>query len=279
MPLPLLLPCSQSQNQTRRFFGGRQPLCGIGVLSLMVRTSRPAVASARTADSRPAPGPLTFTSTCATRFLGLVGRRQRSLLRGERRAFARSAESQRPRTRPRQHVAHRVRDGDDGVVERGLDVHQPVGTTFFSFFLKRLLLCRLLPVLLPCDCPFLVSLYVLADAFFLLATVPRRGPLRVRALVCVRWPRTGKPRRWRKPAVGAHLDQPLDVHRELPCAGRLRPSLPLPGSWRMRFTSSSVRSATFLSGFTPARWHSALAARPPDAVNVGEPDFGPLLRR
>src|SRR5258707_151843 len=29
----------------------------------MVRTSSPAVASARTADSRPAPGPLTFTST------------------------------------------------------------------------------------------------------------------------------------------------------------------------------------------------------------------------
>ena len=25
------------------------------------------------------------------------------------------------------------------------------------------------------------------------------GPLRVRALVCVRWPRTGRPRRWRRP--------------------------------------------------------------------------------
>src|ERR1700676_2636079 len=35
----------------------------MGVLSLMVRTSRPAVARARTADSRPAPGPLTCTST------------------------------------------------------------------------------------------------------------------------------------------------------------------------------------------------------------------------
>ncbi len=26
-----------------------------------------------------------------------------------------------------------------------------------------------------------------------------RGPLRVRALVCVRWPRTGRPRKWRMP--------------------------------------------------------------------------------
>src|SRR5690242_9727717 len=41
--------------------------------------------------------------------------------------------------------------------------------------------------------------YVFAAAFFLLATVPLRGPLRVRALVCVRWPRTGKLRRCRWP--------------------------------------------------------------------------------
>src|SRR6516162_10043023 len=50
-------------NQTLRRFGGRQPLCGIGVKSLMERTSMPAAASARIADSRPDPGPLTRTST------------------------------------------------------------------------------------------------------------------------------------------------------------------------------------------------------------------------
>src|SRR5450755_1251644 len=48
---------------TRRFLGGRQPLCGIGVTSLMERTSMPAVDNARTADSRPEPGPATRTST------------------------------------------------------------------------------------------------------------------------------------------------------------------------------------------------------------------------
>src|ERR1700744_4556438 len=50
-------------DQTRRRFGGRQPLCGIGVTSRMLRTSIPVVARARIADSRPEPGPETRTST------------------------------------------------------------------------------------------------------------------------------------------------------------------------------------------------------------------------
>ena len=41
--------------------------------------------------------------------------------------------------------------------------------------------------------------YLRAAIFFFAATAPLRGPLRVRALVCVRWPRTGRLRRWRKP--------------------------------------------------------------------------------
>ena len=32
-----------------------------------------------------------------------------------------------------------------------------------------------------------------------LRIIPLRGPLRVREFVCVRWPRTGSPLRWRKP--------------------------------------------------------------------------------
>src|SRR5574338_1407228 len=50
-------------NQTRRFLGGRQPLCGIGVTSRMDMTLRPAEASAWMADSRPLPGPCTRTCT------------------------------------------------------------------------------------------------------------------------------------------------------------------------------------------------------------------------
>src|SRR6516165_2649219 len=49
-------------NYTRRFFGGRQPLCGRGVTSSMALIVRPAACKAVTADSRPEPGPLTRTS-------------------------------------------------------------------------------------------------------------------------------------------------------------------------------------------------------------------------
>src|SRR5436190_24239080 len=52
--------------QTRRFLGGRQPLCGIGVTSRIERICKPAVASAWIADSRPEPGPCTRTCTRRT---------------------------------------------------------------------------------------------------------------------------------------------------------------------------------------------------------------------
>src|ERR671919_436829 len=52
-------------NQTRRFFGGRHPLWGIGVTSRMDTTRSPTDASAWMADSRPLPGP--WTRTCTRR--------------------------------------------------------------------------------------------------------------------------------------------------------------------------------------------------------------------
>src|SRR5512143_4246222 len=51
---------------TRRFFGGRQPLCGIGVTSVIERTRSPLACRARMAASRPGPGPFTNTSTSIT---------------------------------------------------------------------------------------------------------------------------------------------------------------------------------------------------------------------
>src|SRR5690349_1353165 len=50
----------------RRRFGGRQPLCGTGVTSAMLPILRPRALSARTADSRPGPGPLMRTSRFLT---------------------------------------------------------------------------------------------------------------------------------------------------------------------------------------------------------------------
>src|SRR4051812_5586862 len=54
---------SKATRQTRRRFGGRQPLCGVGVTSWMEPTSRPVACRERIAVSRPEPGPLTKTST------------------------------------------------------------------------------------------------------------------------------------------------------------------------------------------------------------------------
>src|SRR6185437_13502554 len=52
--------------QTRRFLGGRHPLCGIGVTSRIERICRPAAARAWIADSRQEPGPCTRTCTRRT---------------------------------------------------------------------------------------------------------------------------------------------------------------------------------------------------------------------
>src|SRR3954449_2376890 len=52
--------------QTLRRLGGRHPLCGIGVTSLMPDTSMPVFCRERTAVSRPDPGPFTTTSTLRT---------------------------------------------------------------------------------------------------------------------------------------------------------------------------------------------------------------------
>src|SRR5205085_438432 len=57
----------------RRRLGGRQPLCGTGVTSAIEMILRPSAFKARTADSRPGPGPLMRTSrfftpcSCAAR--------------------------------------------------------------------------------------------------------------------------------------------------------------------------------------------------------------------
>src|SRR5205814_9141812 len=49
------------RDQTRRRLGGRQPLWGMGVRSRMRLIFNPVAASARSADSRPEPGPLMNT--------------------------------------------------------------------------------------------------------------------------------------------------------------------------------------------------------------------------
>ena len=196
---PFVLLSLQPETQTLRFFGGRHPLCGIGVLSLMVRTSRPAVASARTADSRPG------SRTADVHFHASADPDSLALLAAVSDACcaANGVPLRDPRNPSEPELDHAITFPIGSVMVMMVLLNEawtctsPVGTTFFSFFLKVFFFagfCR-------CFCHGCLVLlpYVFADAFFLFATVPRRGPLRVRALVCVRWPRTGSPRRWRKP--------------------------------------------------------------------------------
>ena len=58
----LLSPILLSKDYTRLLLRGRHPLCGTGVRSRIDVTCSPALNKPRTADSRPAPGPLRFTS-------------------------------------------------------------------------------------------------------------------------------------------------------------------------------------------------------------------------
>src|SRR6202022_1628183 len=55
-----------ARHPTLRRFGGRHPLCGIGVTSLIPTTSIPLFWMDRIAVSRPEPGPFTITSTLRT---------------------------------------------------------------------------------------------------------------------------------------------------------------------------------------------------------------------
>src|SRR5205807_3240217 len=56
------VPSTGRKNHTRRRLRGRQPLWGIGVTSRIDVIVNPAACNARSADSRPDPGPATSTS-------------------------------------------------------------------------------------------------------------------------------------------------------------------------------------------------------------------------
>src|SRR5947207_2236343 len=124
----------------------------------------------------------------------LLGGRFGGLLRGERRGLAAALEALGAGRTPRDDVAVQVADRDDRVVERALDVSLSVDhvLAFAAPGAYDLLL---------------LGHYLPALTFFLPATA-RLGPRRLRALVRVRWPRTGRPRRCRWPRY-----EPISVMR------------------------------------------------------------------
>ena len=74
---PVGADASNVKRQTRRRLRGRQPLCGIGVTSRIEVMVKPAACSARSADSRPEPGPETSTSSVRMPCSAPCGRRPR----------------------------------------------------------------------------------------------------------------------------------------------------------------------------------------------------------
>src|SRR5688572_16565748 len=112
------------------------------------------------------------------------------LFRGDRRrkrgALLGPLEARLARRTPRDRVPVHVRDRDRRVVEGRVDVRDPLGFhDSLGLFARR---------------HYLVT--------FFLPAIARRGPFLVRALVCVRCPRTGRPRRWRTPRY-----EPMSISR------------------------------------------------------------------
>jgi len=120
--------------------------------------------------------------------LSCLGRNAGSNLGRVGRAFAGTSKILVAAGGPTEHVAHLVGDGDYGVVERSMHMGYAMGDVFFSFFLTTFF-----PAVL--DWVFAIAYLT----YFFLPAMARRLPLRVRALVCVRCPRTGSPLRWRMP--------------------------------------------------------------------------------
>lgn len=108
-----------------------------------------------------------------------------SNLGSKRRRLARALETLATGRSPRQSIALAVGDRDDGVVERSVNVCNTVRNVLANFltYTSSCVVCRRLSHCVP------------SISYFFKAAAPLRGPLRVRALVRVRCPRMGRPRR------------------------------------------------------------------------------------
>src|SRR3954468_7613204 len=183
---------------TLRRFGGRHPLCGIGVTSAIEPIFRPMAFSARTADSRPGPGPLMRTSMFFTPH-SCAARPQRSAAT----CAASGVDLREPLKPALPEVAQASVLPWRSVIVTMVLLNDawicaiPSATFFLTFLRARAaaVCCsswRVGALLVPMS-------YAAFPVGTLSLIAALRGPLRVRALVRVRWPRTGSPLRWREP--------------------------------------------------------------------------------
>ena len=191
---------------------GRTPLWACGVTSLTPRISSPAAWSERIAVSRPEPGPFTKTSTFC-----------------------------RPCSMPL-----RAHESAVTCAANGVDLREPLNPaepadshaiTLPSLSVRATIV--LLNDVLMCAWPIAMFLRTRRrvrprvacrrGGAIYLPFLPRPtvffGPLRVRAFVFVRWPLTGRLRRWRMPRY-----EPISCRRLIACERSRRRS---PSTWRL----------------------------------------------
>lgn len=176
-------------------------MCGTGVSSVMVVTTRPELSSPRTADSRPAPGPLIVTST------SLNPSNMAVLAASWAARVAANAEDLRDPTNPALPADAQEMTFPPGSVMVTMVLLNvaftctiPAGTFLATRFLVLpglFFVVGFVAVVCLAKVKFSLS-YFFATAAFLPATVFFL-PLRVLELVRVRWPLTGSPMRWRVP--------------------------------------------------------------------------------
>src|SRR5580693_5032317 len=197
-------PPATSKHQTRRRLRGRQPLCGIVVTSRIDVTLKPAACSARSADSRPEPGPRTSTSRvfmpCSCAFLAASSAATCAAYGVDLR------EPLKPITPEDDHEM--VLPCTSVMVIMVLLNEAFTWATPEAMFLRSRLRTRVasLPILnpsadryRPCRCRHIVLFDALSCSstfcstrYFFFPAMALAGPFRVRALVWVRWPRTGR---------------------------------------------------------------------------------------
>src|SRR5258706_6499182 len=176
----------------RRRFCGRQPLCGTGVTSEIELMRMPSEASARTDDSRPGPGPLMRTSrflmpcSCAARpaVSAATWAANGVLLREPLKPWP-PLEAQDSALPWRSVIVMMV------LLNDACTCAMPSATFLRTFLRTRWAAVFGALAMLTFSQSVAGSC---ADYFFTIAP-DLRGPLRVRAFVRVRWPRTGRPRR------------------------------------------------------------------------------------
>src|SRR6185369_16670593 len=167
-------------------------------------------------------------------------------LRRERGGLARALEAGVARGRPGKHVALAVGDRHDGVVERRMHVGDALGDVLLDLLARACL--RGLLQLLAGRCVSGRHQATLPTGTFSL-TAAFLGPVRVRALVRVRWPRTGRPLRWRAPR---YVPRSMRRLMFMEFSRRRSPSTAaLASAERIWLTSASVRSFTLVVGLMP----------------------------